>query len=282
MKLSVFTVVTPDLSPEQLVDSAKAAGLHGIEWRFKGIPAEARDQEPSFWGNNLCSIDPELSDEETLKYKQITESRGLVVAGLTPYLGIDDLEATEHVFRKAKLLGAAAIRVGVAAYNGTVPYPELYEKNVRYLKEAEQLAKQYGVKGLVETHHNTIAPSAGLAHRLVSHCNPDHIGVLYDPGNMVHEGYEKWQMGLELLGPYLAHVHVKNTGWFENGLRDDGTVRWESRWAPLRAGSVDFAEVLRHLKAVGYDGWLGVEDFSKQYGSQELLKEFVNYVQERI
>ncbi|WP_127588757.1 sugar phosphate isomerase/epimerase family protein [Paenibacillus koleovorans] len=282
MKLSVFTVVTPDLSPEQLADAAKAAGLHGIEWRFKGTPAEVRDQAPSFWGNNLCSIDPELSDEETLQFKQVTESRGLVVAGLTPYLNNLDLAETEHAFRKAKLIGAAAIRVGVAGYDGSTPYPELYEKTVRYLKEAEQMAKQFGVKGLVETHHNTISPSASLAHRLVSHCDSDHIGVLFDPGNMVHEGYEHWRMGLELLGPYLAHVHVKNTGWFENGQREDGTVRWESRWAPLAAGSVDFAAVLKHLKAVGYDGWLGVEDFSKQYGSEELLREFVKFVQERV
>ncbi|MDF2924265.1 MAG: xylose isomerase [Paenibacillaceae bacterium] len=282
MKLSVFTVVTPDLTPEQLVDAAKDAGIDGIEWRFKGIAEEAKNQAPSFWGNNLCSIDPELPQDSMLVYKNLTESRGLEVVSVTPYLNVDDLDATEHVFSTAKLLGAKMIRVGVAGYDGTAPYPALYEKTVRYLKEAERLAKQYGVKGIVETHHNTISPSAGLAHRLVSHCDPDHIGVLFDPGNMVHEGYENLKMGLELLGPYLAHVHVKNTHWVTDGQRADGTVNWKSDWAPMGGGIIDFAKVLEYLKQVGYDGYLGIEDFSKQYESRELLKQYAKFVKERL
>lgn len=282
MKLSVFTVVTPDFNPEQLVDAAKSAGIDGVEWRFKGIPEEAKNEAPSFWRRNLCSIDPEQSQQEMLKFKTLTESRGLEIVSVTPYLNPDDLEATEHVFQTAKLLGAKTIRVGVASYDGTKPYPELYEKNVRYLKEAERLAKQYGVKGMVETHHKTIAPSAGLAHRLVSHCNPDYIGVLFDPGNMVHEGYEHFKMGMELLGPYLAHVHIKNTRWAVKGKRPDGTVAWESEWAPMTEGIVDFSKVLEYLKAVKYDGYLGIEDFSQQYKSAELLQAFAAFVKERM
>ena len=60
------------------------------------------------------------------------------------------------------------IRVGAAAYDGSQPYPDLYKSTVRYLKETERMAKHYGVKGVVETHHLTIAPSASLAYRLVS------------------------------------------------------------------------------------------------------------------
>ena len=45
----------------------------------------------------------------------------------------------------------------------------------------------------------TISCSAGLAHRLVNGFDPDHIGVLFDPGSMVHEGYESYRMGMELL-----------------------------------------------------------------------------------
>ncbi|GIX08239.1 MAG: hypothetical protein KatS3mg115_2642 [Candidatus Poribacteria bacterium] len=42
---------------------------------------------------------------------------------------------------------------------------------------------------------------------------PEQVGVIHDAGNMVHEGFENYQMGCELLGPYLAHVHVKNAAW---------------------------------------------------------------------
>ncbi|WP_145140453.1 sugar phosphate isomerase/epimerase [Paenibacillus sp. Y412MC10] len=282
MKLSVFTVVTPDLTPEELVLAAKDAGLDGVEWRFKEVPAGAAGEKPSFWSNNLCSIDPSLPADQMQKFKDLALAQGLEVASITPYLNHLDLKDTEHVFRTAQQLGAKMIRLGVAGYNASADYNELYDKTVRYLKEAEQMAQQYGVKGIIETHHGTIAPSAGLAHRLVSHCSPDHIGVLYDPGNMIHEGFEHSRMGLQLLGPYLAHVHIKNAEWVREGTREDGTVKWRSKWAPMREGIVDFTSLLNDLKSVGYDGYLGIEDFSEQYTSRELLKEFAQLMRERM
>ncbi|MFB5677920.1 sugar phosphate isomerase/epimerase family protein [Paenibacillus terreus] len=282
MKLSVFTVATPELTPEQLADAAKAAGLNGVEWRYREVPPDAADEQPSYWRNNRCSIDPRLSGEELLKLREITVSRGLKVAGLMPYLQVGDLEAAEQAFYAASQLGAELIRVGVAGYDGTTPYPGLYDKTVKYLKEVEVLAKRYGIKGLVETHHRTIAPSASLAYRLVSGCNPDYIGVLYDPGNMVYEGYEPFQLGMELLGPYLAHVHIKNAAWKQEGRRADGTARWSAGWSPLEEGMIDYTEVLQALKAIRYEGYLGIEDFSGQYDSRQLLKAFADFVRERM
>lgn len=282
MKLSVFTVATPDLTPEELVLAAREAGLDGVEWRFKGVPVEAKGEAPSFWRNNLCSIDPGLSETEMLRFKEITEAQGLEVVSVTPYLNSLNLEETERAFRAAHLLGAKTIRIGAAGYDGSTPYPELYEATVRYLKKTERMAKQYGIKGIVETHHNTIAPSAGLTHRLVSHCDPEYIGVLFDPGNMVHEGYERFKMGLELLGPYLAHVHVKNALWVQDDPRADGTAGWRSEWAPLASGIIDFRKLLGDLKSVGYNGYLGIEDFSAQHDSKALLKAFTEFMRERM
>lgn len=213
MKLSVFTVVTPDFTPEELASAAKEAGLDGIEWRFKEVPEEAKGEKPSFWRNNLCSIDPKASDEEIARFDRAAKENGLESLSVTPYLTAGDLEATERVLQVAQKLGAKMIRVGVPGYNRSKNYNELFDVAVRYLEGVEPLAKKYGVKCLVETHHHTITPSAGLAHRLVSKFDPNHIGVLFDPGNMIHEGYENFRMGLEPLGPYLAHVHMKNTGW---------------------------------------------------------------------
>ncbi|RCX18612.1 sugar phosphate isomerase/epimerase [Fontibacillus phaseoli] len=282
MKLSVFTVSTPDLTPEELVQAAREAGLHGVEWRYKEIPADAAGEAPSYWRNNLCSIDPSLPDDKLLRFKHLTEDAGLEMVSVTPYLNHLGLEETEQAFHAARLLGAKLIRVGTAGYGDGTSYPELYDKTVRYLKEAERLAKQYGVKGVVESHHFTIAPSAGLAHRLVSHCDPDFIGVLFDPGNMVYEGYEQFKMGLELLGPYLAHVHIKNAAWMETGKRKDGTAEWRCEWAPLHNGAVDFGRLLADLKSVHYDGYLGIEDFSGTWNSGTMLRQFAQFIHERI
>jgi sugar phosphate isomerase/epimerase len=280
MKLSVFTVSTPDLTPEQLAREAKAAGFDGIEWRYKEVPEEAKREAPSFWRNNLCSISPFASEEEQLAFKAAADRHGLVSLSVTPYLTVGDVAGTERVLRTAKLVGASYIRLGVAGYNRTAPFGELFRATRAYLREAAALCKEYGVKGLVETHHNTIAASASAAYRLVEGHDPDALGVLYDPGNMVHEGFEHYRMGMELLGPYLAHVHVKNAAWRPGERQAGGAVAWTCAWSPMREGVVPWKQVIDDLKAVGYDGYLGVEDFSRQYDSPAMLREFAAYMRE--
>ncbi len=279
MKLSIFTVATPEVTPEELVAIASKVGIHGIEWRYKEPTPGAEKQAPSYWGNNLCTINPANGDAEIDRFRQLTEAAGLEIPAITPYLNGQGLDATEQVLKHAQRIGAKMIRVGVPGYDGSRNYNELLKEGRAYLKGAEELCKQYGVKGLVETHHVTIAASASAAYRLVEGFDPDHIGVLFDPGNMVHEGFENYQMGIELLGPYLAHVHVKNAGWFQTGYAADGSDIWTCRWLGLQQGNVPWASLIKTLKEVGYDGYLGVEDFSGQYRSSEkMLQNFTDYI----
>jgi sugar phosphate isomerase/epimerase len=279
MKLSVFTVATPEVTPEQLVAIASKVGIHGIEWRYKEPDPGVENQAPSFWGNNLATINPAKGDAEIDRFRQITEAAGLEIPAITPYLGGKGLVETEKVLKDAKRIGASQVRVGVPNYDGSRNYNELLKEGREYLKGAEALCKQYGVKGLVETHHVTIAASASAAYRLVEGFDPDHIGVLFDPGNMVHEGFENYKMGMELLGPYLAHVHVKNAAWFQTGYAADGSDVWKCRWTGLQQGIVPWEPLIKTLKEIGYDGYLGVEDFSGQHASSEkMLKNYVDYI----
>jgi sugar phosphate isomerase/epimerase len=144
----------------------------------------------------------------------------------------------------------------------------MFESAKGFLGLVEALSGEYGVKALVEIHHGTICPSASLAHRLVSGFDPGRVGVIFDPGNMVHEGFEDYRIGLELLGPHLAHVHLKNAAYE----RPEGGGLWKPRWTPLEDGVVDFGGLLDALGGVGYDGWLVVEDFSAVRPSREALR----------
>ncbi|WP_427051594.1 sugar phosphate isomerase/epimerase family protein [Paenibacillus sp. TC-CSREp1] len=291
MKLSVFTVAVPDLNAAELASAAAAAGIEGIEWRFRGIPEDALSEQPSFWRNNRCSIDPDRWQEQVPAFREAAAVHGRQSIALVPYLSCGDLPAAEQAFQAASKLGASMMRVGVPGYDRTTAYPELYAKAVRYLDEVQDMAKQYSIKAVVETHHQTIAPTASLAHRLVQSLDPEHVGVLYDPGNMVHEGYENHRMGLELLGPYLAHVHVKNAGWYVKEAGNTGdraasspssgselplSTSWQCHWAPLTEGMVDWVQMVRDLRAVGYDGYYGIEDFSGVLQSEVMLQHFAD------
>lgn len=278
MKFSVYTVMTPEATPEELIPYLKQSGYDGVEWRVKEVPREVKNEKPSFWRNNLCTISPHASDQELENLKTLTEKNGLEVNGVTPYVDCGDLEGTEHMLQMANKLDTSAIRLGVPVYDRSAHYDDLFTDAVKYLNEAEQLCRQYSVKGLVETHHRTICPSASLTHRLVSKFDPEYIGVIYDPGNMVHEGYENYRMGLELLGPHLAHVHVKNAIWQISKQHSDGTITWQAEWSPVEKGIIDWKQVLTDLKAVGYNGYIGMEDFSGVYGMKEGLQHNLAHV----
>lgn len=271
MKVGVFTVGLPDMTPEEAVREIRDAGYDGVEWRVTRVPEEARGEEFSFWGNNLCTLAP--TEEEAHRARRISEEAGIEIAGLGTYVAVGDLEAADEAMRFAVTAGASQIRVGAGAPDGR-SYHELFASAREFLAGVEELVRSHGVKALIEVHHRTICPSASLAHRLVSAFDPDVVGVILDPGNMAQEGFENYRIGAELLGPYLAHVHIKNSA-FE---RPAGGGVWEPRWAPLEDGVVDFGLVFEALEYVGYDGWLVMEDFSGVRPSREALRYNLEFV----
>jgi sugar phosphate isomerase/epimerase len=271
MNVGVFTVGLPDLTPEEAAREIKDAGYDGVEWRVARVPDEVKGEEPTVCGNNLCTLEP--TEEEARRARRISEEAGLEIPGLGTYVAVGDLEAAEEAMRFAVTAGAPQVRVGAGAPDGR-PYEELFAAAREFLVGVEDLARSHGVKALVEIHHRTICPSASLAHRLVSAFDPDMVGVILDPGNMAQEGFEDYRIGAELLGPYLAHVHIKNSA-FE---RPAGGGVWEARWAPLEDGVVDFGLVFEALELVGYDGWLVMEDFSGVRPSREALRHNLEFV----
>jgi len=103
--------------------------------------------------------------------------------------------------------------------------------------------------------------------------------VIYDPGNMVTEGYECTEMGLEILGPYLAHVHAKNGAWIH---RDDvapGEHPWSPGIAsPLDEGIVEWKRILKALKDFGYDDYISFEDFSSSRRTEDKVAFNIEYI----
>ncbi|RUS48027.1 sugar phosphate isomerase/epimerase [Cohnella sp. AR92] len=294
-RLSVFTVSAPELTPEETCEAARLAGIEGIEWRCKETPASALDEPPSFWGNNRSTLAPSAAPEEVERFRLSAANNGLQSIALVPYLTCGDLEGTEALFRMASRLGASMMRVGVPAYRADIGYARQFAEAVAYLDKVEGLARSHGIKALIEIHHGTIIPSASAAYRLASRYSPELVGVLLDPGNMIHEGMENFRMGMEILGPYLAHVHVKNAGWAPREVRADGShhpnaaksrgnagpdpdpfapAEWTCGWRSIASGAVPWKQILSDLRAVGYRGWLGVEDFSGSYSAGEMMSTF--------
>ena len=175
-------------------------------------------------------------------------------------------------------LGAPQLRVNVPKYDGSESYLKLRDRAVAQYREVANLARRYNLRALIELHHGSLLPSASVAAAFLGNFDPRYVGAIHDAGNMVHEGYEQYRLGLEVLGPYLAHVHLKNARWQPAGSRRDGSTKWAADWVPITSGVVDVEALFRALHAVGYDGWVSFEDFSTEQPLLDRLRDNLAYV----
>lgn len=274
-RLSVFTVMLPDLTPEEGAAEVAAAGYDGIEWRVAPHREALRDHAPSFWGNNRCTLEP--TPDDARRAGELAVEHGLAVPGLGAYPPPGRLDLVDDLVDFARSCGAPQIRV-LPFPMGDGTYARAFEQSRDYLADIEAVVRRAGVRAVVEIHHQTIAPSASLARRLVDGFDPEFVGVIHDAGNMAFEGFEDYRIGLEVLGPYLAHVHVKNTRF---GAPDaSGTARpW---FSPFDDGVVDFDALFSALRATGYEGWVSVEDFGYTSTSREALRDDAAFVRAAI
>ena len=261
MKSAVFTVMMDEgYSLETVARRLGELGYDGVEWSVR---------------ENL-HISPEELCDRAEEVAALTRDNGLEVAALATYLSYEDTDTAAKVIEAAGRMGTEIVRVGAPLYNGTVHYDELYRGALESFEKLLPVCEDSGAKACLEIHLGNIACSPSLALRILENFDPRFVGAIFDPGNMILEGYESWRMGIELLGPYLAHVHVKNTGWFP---KEGGG--WEWKQLPMESGMVDWKELIGHLKDTGYDGWLSLEDFcdlpleEKLEGDLEFLRGLV-------
>ncbi|WP_345763990.1 sugar phosphate isomerase/epimerase family protein [Diaminobutyricibacter sp. McL0608] len=275
MKFSVFTASTPEWAPEQAARILAAQGWDGIEWRVT-------DQEPAdppgFWAGNRATWPLEGLEGELDEIARITRDAGLEFSGIGGYARADDHENVDRMLAATAALGARQVRVTMPQVR-LGDYRELFAATRADLEWAAERAADLGVKALVELHHTTITPSASAAFRLVDGLDPEHVGVIHDLGNLIIEGQEDHLAAFQLLGPYLAHVHVKNVRWVPNGEPGfGGGIRWHDEWAPLRTGQADVEAYFAALAAFGYDGWVTSEDFSTDLPLEERTRDNLEYL----
>lgn len=276
MKYSVFTASTPDWTPAEAAKTLAGQGWDGIEWR---ITDQAPADPPGFWAGNRATWPLTGLEEALPSIAATTRDAGLEYSGLGAYVRVDEPANVERVLAATAFLGAGRTRLRMPEL-GEDTYPALFAHTRAFLEQAVRRAAAHDVKILVELHHRSVVASASSAVRLVDGLDPARVGVIHDVGNLVHEGFEDYLAGLQMLGPYLAHVHVKNVAWRVAGRRADGSALWQADWAPLREGQADLGAYFRALASVGYDGWVALEDFSTAVPLLERTRDNLRYVRE--
>jgi sugar phosphate isomerase/epimerase len=288
MKFSVFTVMMPEYNCEEVARTLKQQGYDGVEWRIgysQSRPNQGMQGKYSYWWKVKENIPPEKISEYTPKLKELSDKYELAVPCLSTYLKPDQLDDIKQVFEASKILNCSRVRIPSVPYDRkTDSYHQVFDKAAREYERVVAMARDYQLKVLLEIDQSFISITAGpaMVMRIAEKFDPRYFGVIFDPGNMKVEGMTDWQISIEMLGPYLAHVHAKNCEWIAPGrYRQDGSTVWELAWVPIKRGLVDWEEVIGCLQAAGYDDWISFEDFS-ELPTEVKLRDDINHLKSKL
>lgn len=299
MKFGVFSVSTPEYTPEETVKLLKEIGYDAVEWRVTDMPpaeGEAHPMEARFggnlteeqrynyryWINNKSTVDSHNVLEAATEATKFANEAGIETFALSSYYNTDQYDELVDVYKAAEANGIPGVRVGLVSYDFDKEEKTVHELNAKMRAELErlvELSKETGVKTLIEIHHNTLIAGFSAAYNMLRGLDPQYIGCIVDPGNMVNEGREDYRKGFELLGDFVAHVHVKNGRYVEKEERDAlGVKQWEFVWTPLEEGQADILRLFKVMKDVGYDGSVSLEDFSNEHPTEEKLRRNLEFM----
>ena len=266
MELCCTTVMLPRWTLDETFDKLAAHAYDGVELRCRYNPA-ATDAPLSraFWGPHRCDINPDNIVERAGDIRAAAARNGLRVVALAPQCRLGDDDHLRQLFAGAVAIDPdlpPMIRVQAEPHDRTRPYMPQFDAARAGFAALADTAREYGVKLLYEIHSGTLAVSASRAFELLRDIDPARIGAIWDVPNMVVTGLEDTRMGLEILGPYLAHCHIGNRRPVceQEGSDTEPSV-WQWEFCSLTEGLAPIAQIVADLEAVDYNGCLSLEEF---------------------
>ena len=177
--------------------------------------------------------------------------------------------------RTAQLLGARFIRVSGPEIDYTLGYEATRELFRQQAVEASSMAQGHGLTITMEQHGGRLSASAGQILDLLRGVANDNLGVVYDPGNCMREGFERPLVQVEMLRHVMKAVHVKNAMTMS---ADAASHMIPAENTRLDEWLLDWREIIAAIRATGYDNYLTLEDFYNFDSVAEKLAWDVEYL----
>lgn len=165
----------------------------------------------------------------------------------SPYAWIDSyfppLDVVQGVVPTQDLVYGQEFRVVVPE---EFAWPRFWDSFVQAIIKANEIAKQYGIKLLLEPRVGEVVSNSDAMLRLIEQVNDANFGMILDIGHQ-HAQKELIPLSIEKLGENIRYVHVAD---------NDGR---DNRHFVPGSGTVDWDEVFRLLKRRGYDGFFSID-----------------------
>jgi sugar phosphate isomerase/epimerase len=186
------------------------------------------------------------------------EDAGLQVPLITSAIIRASDPAATPTFEAAAACGVPEIKLGYVTYGEFGTFRATLDQVAQDLDGIEALARRTGVRANLHIHSDAyVTAMAPVVWWLIKDRDPMFIGAYADPGHMTVEGGgDGWRIGLDLLGPRIALVAIKDLAWEQVEDPERGKPRWATKMVPLRRGMVNWPGVVQCLRTLQYDGWL--------------------------
>lgn len=225
---------------------------------FDGVDLPCRPSSPITHANG-----PEKLPEA----KRVFEDHGLRLERIVTFLSEANAE-TERLLETIHEIGVRKIRI--AGYGFGIPYQGKTPREVlaivqKKLPALGKLLEKHQVAGGIQNHSgSSLTVNLSCCLLMLADCNPEWVGVQYDPGHCTLSG-EPPEMAAGLLGPYLQSVNFKSPRW--EYFVDPKTARltYKPIWVPLRDGMLDVPAVLKALQEAGYSDAISIHAEYRNY-----------------
>ncbi|HIC88470.1 MAG TPA: sugar phosphate isomerase/epimerase [Anaerolineae bacterium] len=207
------------------------------------------------WGKNVLH----LEDDEVAQVKRVCAEYGIAVSCIGSPVGKSPITAPieqemsnlARIFQIAEALGTHRVRV-FSFYppdtQNNVCYDEYIEEATSRLVQLMKMAQREGFYLLLENEKEIVGDTPERCHAILSAIHSPYLQFAWDPANFVQVGVaQPTEHGWPLLGPYVAHVHVKDA------VLADGSVRAAGE------GDGQVGMLLTRLRDSGYQGFLALE-----------------------
>ncbi|MBW2136596.1 MAG: sugar phosphate isomerase/epimerase [Deltaproteobacteria bacterium] len=278
-RVSTCSIALIDYPPEKAFEIIAAAG-------FKKV--DVLERLPHL------SLFPDDCNPESIK--NAAEVHGLRIANLGTYVGggldgrriafsfhgwevtnperftsygfsSDDLDEQKTEFEQLKravdlafFFGARSIRVVPGNDRAST-----VERIVPWFKLAVEYAAEKNIYMGIENHSCGIAGTPELLMELVEKVGSPFLGVLYEPGNLMHDTGTDYRAALEVMKDKIVHCHFKDCKPVRGG---------DYEMQHFGEGEIDFPWIMEQLDAVEYASDVALEYELHVPSPEEGLKKF--------
>jgi len=216
------------------------------------------------------------SQEAVASIRKTAERAGVeivTIAGYTDFTaGRESPEVPQHEIQLAYVrqlaqlaswLGAKIVRVFSGYSTVEQQLPSDWERAVRVLREAAQIAAEYDVVLGLQNHHDLGVTADGFAELLADVGHPN-LKAMFDPWSIALTGGDLYQAARRL-APYMVQTTLADYIRVERFAYRSSLVNYErldppwARAVPLGDGFIDFAAFFAGLREGGFDGYVAYE-----------------------